>query len=765
MPGSELNKLLNKLTDAAIVMGVETGQIVLWNHAATGMFGYAPEEAIGRPVTMLMPPEMQARHDAGLDAYRKTGHGALIDSGRPLEVTALRRSGERFAIELTLSRWDEIYLPGDYVLALIRDVSERYRAADRLRKSEARLAEAQQLARLGWWEWDLRRDHVEWSDELYRIMGRDRRTLVASVDAFLSLVHPEDRPTVRRTLDASLKNHQPFVYQARIVRPNGAIRTIQAHGQLEVAATDQLPVRMLGTVQDVTEQLEVEYALRRSNALLKAQQEAAIDGILVVDERGEVAGFNQRFAELWRLDETVMAQHSLQAILEAIRPQFVDGTGHLERLLYLNEAPSEASREEIVLRDGRVFDEYTAPAHSKQGEYFGRVWYLRDITARKQMEEALQESERRFRAIFEGAGIGIDILTPDGHITEANRALQDILGYSAEELQCFRFEELTHPDDVAISKQLFQELVTGQRDYYKLEKRYIRKDGRVIWANLTVYLIRRQAPAPSLVMAITEDVSERKRLEETLRQQYEQLKALDQLKNDFVNAVSHDLRTPLTAIFGYTEFLEDAMGGPLTPQQREFVRQIHKNGKRLEWLVNDLLDVARLEAGTFRLNREIFDIGARLHDAVDAFLPQVEAAKLHLELALPDGPLMANLDPERIERVLFNLLGNAIKFTPAEGTIRVAATPQAGDLYCAVTDTGVGIPPEDLPRLFRRFSQLDQGQRKKGGTGLGLSISKSIVEAHGGTIGVSSKLGAGSTFWFRVPLGIPPAPPAPERLS
>ncbi|GEM_PF-2563821 len=893
MQGFELSKLLHKLADAAIVMDVDTGCIVLWNHTAEEMFGYSAQEAIGQPVTRLMPEDMKARHDAGLAAYRKTGRGELIDSPKPMELVALRRSGEPFAIELTLSRCDEIELPGRFVLALVRDVSERHRANARIKTSEARLAEAQQLAHLGWWEWDLRLDRVEWSDELYRILGQDRRTFAVSYDAFLTLVHPADRPIVQRNIEGILRDHRPFVYQARILCPNGTIRTVEARGQLEVDSNDNRPARMLGTVQDVTDQIAAESALRRSNTLLRAQREAAIDGILVVDERREVVGYNQRFLELWQLSEVVMAGCSIQALLEALRPQIADWEGYLERVKYLYEHPMESSRDEIRLNDGRVFDRYTAPAHSRQGEYFGRVWYFRDmterkrmedelrekerrfrgifnqtyqfiglldpdgcvidinqtaldsagirlpdvvdrpfwqtawwshspplqerlkaairaasqgrfdrfeathqtaegrqltidfslkpiedetgrvvmlipegrdITERKQMEEDLKESEQRFCAIFEGTGVGIVLVSLDGAFIETNRAYQEMLGYSDDELRHMRFADLTHPDDVEISRQRFQELLTGQLNYYKLEKRYLRKDGRIVWASLMVYLIRSRENKPSQVLAIIEDISDRKRLEEALRQQYNKLKELDQLKSEFVNAVSHDLRTPLTAIFGYAEFLEDEIAGPLIPAQREFVLQIQKNGRRLERLLNDLLDFARFEAGTFKLNPESFDFGARIRDVVDSLRPQVETGKLHLELALPDGPILTHLDPERIERVFFNLLSNAVKFTPEGGTIRVTADIREGQLHCAVTDTGSGIAPEDLPKLFRRFSQLEQGKRKKGGTGLGLSISKAIIEAHGGTIGVFSELGAGSTFWFRIPLELTPERP-PENMA
>jgi signal transduction histidine kinase len=232
--------------------------------------------------------------------------------------------------------------------------------------------------------------------------------------------------------------------------------------------------------------------------------------------------------------------------------------------------------------------------------------------------------------------------------------------------------------------------------------------------------------------------------------QNQRLRELDELKTQFVNAVTHDLRTPLTSIKGFGEFLEDEVGGPLSPEQKGFVRQIQQSSRRLEGLVNDLLDFARIEAGTFHLRLVRADLGAQVRDNVESVQPLFRDAGVTLRLSLPEEALKAWIDPQRIDQVLSNLLSNAAKFTPRGGCVTVRLLAEADALRCEVEDTGVGIAPADFEKLFRRFSQLQAGNAK-GGTGLGLSISKAIVEAHGGHIGVESALGAGSTFWFTLP--------------
>lgn len=231
----------------------------------------------------------------------------------------------------------------------------------------------------------------------------------------------------------------------------------------------------------------------------------------------------------------------------------------------------------------------------------------------------------------------------------------------------------------------------------------------------------------------------------------ERFRELDRLKGQFVNAVSHELRTPLTSIVGYIEFMEDGIGGTLSAVQSDYVQQIRRSSRQLERLVDDLLDFARMEAGTFKLNLDLADLSAKIRHVADSLRPQVLDAKLHLEVEAPEGPLNALIDSQRIDQVLLNLLSNAIKFTPRDGVIRVRLSTEGAMARWEVEDTGIGICPSHHDKLFRPYSRIETGLGVKG-TGLGLSISKAIIEAHGGEIGVESLPGKGSTFWFRLPL-------------
>ncbi|MGE5707808.1 MAG: sensor histidine kinase, partial [Bacteroidota bacterium] len=248
----------------------------------------------------------------------------------------------------------------------------------------------------------------------------------------------------------------------------------------------------------------------------------------------------------------------------------------------------------------------------------------------------------------------------------------------------------------------------------------------------------------------------RKESEERSRLQQERIEALEQtdkLKDEFLSVISHELRTPLNSIMGFSSLLQDEVMGALTPPQREYVDKILASADRMLELINNLLDIARMRAGRFELFPVEADYALLVNEVVAAFAPQAREKRLTVEsdIEVP-GPVL--IDEQRIAQVLNNLLSNAIKFTPEDGKIVIKAYLAGKNLVTEITDTGIGISKEDLPRLFSPFQQLDMSlTRKVGGSGLGLSISKGIVEAHGGRLMAESPgPGQGSTFRFVLPL-------------
>ncbi len=236
---------------------------------------------------------------------------------------------------------------------------------------------------------------------------------------------------------------------------------------------------------------------------------------------------------------------------------------------------------------------------------------------------------------------------------------------------------------------------------------------------------------------------------------YEGVRQADRAKSEFVSFVSHELRTPMTSIRGYADMLIKGMCGPLTSQQEQFVHTIHSNAMRMQILVSDLLDVSRIETGHMRLEIKSVDLMSALEDALQATQGQIEARSQQLTVKVPEDLPPVHADPARLTQILINLLSNAYKYTPEGGKIRVRAWQQNGFVHCAVSDTGIGISPDDQAKLFTKFFRSeDPAAQEMPGTGLGLCIVKNLVELQGGQIEVESQLEQGTTFAFTLPVDV-----------
>lgn len=400
-------------------------------------------------------------------------------------------------------------------------------------------------------------------------------------------------------------------------------------------------------------------------------------------------------------------------------------------------------------------DADTAMLHEQIARLTARVKHLEaqsGALAEPARPQAMPNSEVLLAESQRLAGIGsfaLDVAA--GQLTWTDQQFRNFGFEPAPAIDRERVITRIHPADIARHEAVVRRGVeTGEP--FELDYRVVLPDGAVRHLHTIGQPVADANGRVAKVVGTSQDVTERRRLEEQLRAQYDQLKQIDVLKSTFVNSVTHELRTPLASIVGFAEFLEDGTGGPVSARQREFVAQILRGAARLEHLLNDLLDFARIEAGTFSLRKQPAELSELVRKVIESLRPQAEVTGLSLVSRTPDGPLRLSLDIQRIGQVLTNLLDNAIKFSPRGGIISVTSLRRDDTVRCEVRDYGPGIAEEDVPRLFQRFSQLEAGAQLGHGTGLGLSICKALVEAHGGVIGVESLPGFGCTFWFELPL-------------
>lgn len=363
----------------------------------------------------------------------------------------------------------------------------------------------------------------------------------------------------------------------------------------------------------------------------------------------------------------------------------------------------------------------------------------------------LSKNEAQLRAIFERSSIGIGLLDMNARIIDVNPALCDILGYNYEEI-CFKqLVDFICEEEITAETRLNYQLFTNSQERFEMERQFLHKDGRLVWAHLNVSLVNTTTNDASFFLAMVEDVTERKRTELKLRESKEAAEAGSKAKSAFLATMSHELRTPLNAIMGLSQLLQQEVVGTLNEKQHEYINCIYTSGEHLLALINDILDLSKVEAGREELMLVSLSISDIVRNVISTVLESAIIKKLQLVNNIEAGLETCIADERRLKQMLLNLLTNAIKFTP-EGAVSLEVKQVEHGIAFIVTDTGIGIEPSNFQSLFEPFRQLDnQLNRQYEGTGLGLALTRKLARLHGGDLTVESTLGVGSRFTLLLP--------------
>jgi PAS domain S-box-containing protein len=521
--------------------------------------------------------------------------------------------------------------------------------------------------------------------------------------------------------------------------------------------------------------------LAEQTAFLNALIESNPLAIAVTDSLHRVTLCNPAFEQLFRFSRAEVLGRDVDYLIasDVERPDAVSIT---ERLM-AGQAVHAVTRRRR--KDGGLVDvELHGVPLLVEGKLIGVFGIYQDITARHLAEELLRESEERYRDIFENANDLIQTVAPDGRLLYVNRAWRETMGYSENDVPGLSFFELLDPSTREPSTRLFQRVLAGH-PVEKAEVIFVTREGKKIQLEGACNC-RFQDGRPVFVRAIFRDVTARRQAEDEIHQLNEdlerrvlertaQLAALNRelearnreveranrMKSQFLASMSHELRTPLNAVIGFSDLLHEETAGPLNEKQKRYVDHVLTGARNLLQLINDILDLSKVEAGQLLLRPEDFSLAEALPEVLSTIKPLAMSKQIQLENRVaPEIALSA--DRIRLKQVLYNLLSNAIKFTEPGGEVRIEAKA-AGALVCvSVIDNGIGIPPEEHEAIFNEFHQV--GMTTKGvreGTGLGLAISRRLVEAHDGKIWVESAPGRGSRFSFILPAAKSPLPAAP----
>jgi PAS domain S-box-containing protein len=331
--------------------------------------------------------------------------------------------------------------------------------------------------------------------------------------------------------------------------------------------------------------------------------------------------------------------------------------------------------------------------------------------------------------------------------------IETLLGYTATEWSenPILWYQRLHPDDRQRWNEEFSRTVSSAEPF-RGDYRFLARDGRIVWIHGEVKVLYDESGQP-FMHGMGYDITELKHTEEDLRQSRDKEQRANRAKSEFLSRTSHELRTPLNLIMGFAEFLIEGKLDPRDPKYKEYLQDIYSSGKHLLRLIDDVLDLARVEAGKMGLRLEKFSARAAIESVSSGFKAVAQKRKIHVDVAISPEIREVTLDQQKFKQILHNLLANAIKFTESGGVVRIRVQPQdAQQFKLVIKDTGIGIKSEDLPRLFRDFEQLDSGSsRRYEGSGLGLALTKGLVELQGGSISVESQYGVGTTFQVVLP--------------
>jgi PAS domain S-box-containing protein len=516
-------------------------------------------------------------------------------------------------------------------------VTERLQIEARTLVSEARLNEAQHIARVGSWELDLVSGKLFWTDEIFNLFELDKAQFGASYEAFLNAIHPDDRDQVNAAYTQSLADREPYAIIHRLRMADGRIKWVEERCATEFDA-DGKPLRSRGTVQDITERQQLEASLRNLNQALEQR---------VMERTAELEAQNIRNASI------------IHAAMDGFFIADLQG-----RMLDVNDI------------------------------YCGMLGYD--------------------RAAF------LALTVPD-------------------------IEAIESPEEVAAH---IEKLLTHGQD--RFDTRHRRKDGSLLDVEVNVTLTK--LGDEQRFYAFVHDVALRKQAEAALIESRDQAERASLAKTEFLSRMSHELRTPMNAVLGFAQLLELE---PMPDDQAENVREILNAGNHLLEMINEVLDLARVEAG--HLDIDIQTVACQpITEACIATIRPLAAQRGITVAADLAGGCAAAADPLRLRQVLLNLLSNAVKYNREDGTVEVSCRITAGgQVRISLRDNGIGIAPEALPRLFQPFERLETTYSGIEGAGIGLALCKRLVEAMQGTIGAQSTYGVGSTFWIELPQAAP----------
>ncbi|MGI2258839.1 response regulator [Shewanella sp. GXUN23E] len=765
---SRASSILEAAPEAMLVIANQN-QVVFSNTRCLELFGYSAPAMVHRQLSTLLDEQAWIEWQPKLLEFWQASSPVL--TLHTVQTRCVRANGEGFDAEINLA-----LLPqgdgAELQLAMsVRDMSRQLLDEQLIRASEERFRRlvanipGAVYSTCGDTLWDF--DYV--SEHILELTGYGAAEFMSPQSRSLaSLVLAEDLALMQQQLEDALARQVDFELEYRIRHRDGSVRWLQDRGQA-VYSEDGEPLWCNGSLNDITERKHWLEALQQSRQQLEEITESVPSTM---------------YQLLWRSAEDFNFSFVSEAAISTLgfhRDEILKNPGVL--------LPRLGGRDQLRLQrllSGRGHAglqwqcqlEYRHPSGDLRWLEMGArgqfledgclLWhgYLTDISERKRIADSLSRSKAHFQALFDTAGIGIVNVDPKGTIIDCNDQFSSYMAMDRKALIGSFYRDLVHPEDREASREMFMMFQTTGRQSIRVERRFVSQTGQLYWMDMSVTTLRN--PDGSLVSNVISmtDITREKALSDELQQAKDAADAASRAKSDFLANMSHEIRTPMNAVIGMAQL---ALATELNDRQRNYVEKIRRSSESLLGIINDILDFSKIEAGKLAIEQHPFQLDSMLEELSDMFAEPAARKQLELLFAVAsDVPRYLDGDALRLKQVLVNLVNNAIKFTErGEVLLSIAVikrTDEQVSLSFSVRDSGIGLSEQQRSRLFQSFTQADTSTtRKYGGTGLGLAICKQLVELMGGTIGVESEQGHGSTFFFNISLQLTiPQPVAPQ---
>src|ERR1051326_438915 len=697
-------------------------------------------------VTGRLANDMSPRATPGTALYDIVGTRNPADRAIACHRAALLGESQSFEYEFN-GRWYEVFIEplkdeNEAIVGCIAsafDITEQRATQERLARSETMLAQAQRVAHIGSFEWDIGSNIVRWSDELYRIYGLQPGQFEGTYEAFLTRVHPDDVDRLKSAIFDTLRKGSPFVYDYRIIRTDGTVRTLQTRGEI-VAGEDGQAFRMAGSCWDITELREAMDGLERTRSLLEATIEATADGILVVDTNGTVTAYNQRFLTLWHIPRDLAEQRNDEKLLEYVCDQLENPERFLCSTHELYRHPERETFDIQHFKDGRVFERLSRP--QRIGEKIaGRVWSFRDVTDRERLL-------RRALFLADATRLLSSLDVEPALDSVAHLAIPFLGDACAIDLfgngQPRRLLLVSRDGGESLGPEVQSAVIAGHSAIYSMGTR----------SCMAVPLLVKDFVAGSITfmgppmhaynksdLEFAETLASRAALSVENAGLYRKAQGALRARDEFLTIAAHEIRGPITSVHLAVQALQK--GDTPSETTAKLFEIIEREARRMTRFVDELLDLGKIQSGQIYFNFEEVDLGDVVREAATNLGHELARSRSTLSITTEGHPV-GQWDRYGITQVVMNLLSNAVKF--GEGKpVAITIREHDGHTTLEIKDHGIGIQPEMLDRLFKPFER-GVSARNYGGLGLGLFIAHTIVEGLGGVVRVESKPKAGSTF-------------------